>query len=200
MKAFSLRGGSLCLDFVNTVEERPGFPEGLAAPAHAELLLTWSDLVDWADQAETAHIKKSWAIAPDSARKKLLRVRQLREQIFRLLLSVIMDKAPPAREVAAINCELAQLSPIQLRVQARELRVSRALPVTFEDIVLMAIHEDLVILLEIAELSRRLRACSAAQCGGLFLDTSKSGRRRRCDMSDCGNREKARRFARREGS
>lgn len=40
----------------------------------------------------------------------------------------------------------------------------------------------------------RLRRCAAPDCGWIFLDTSKSGRRRWCSMSDCGNEAKQRRF------
>jgi predicted RNA-binding Zn ribbon-like protein len=198
MKAFSLCGGSLCLDFVNTVDERPGYADGLPAPAHADLLSSWSDFVDWARQAGAANIKKATAVTPNGAKKRLLRFQHLREQIFRVLLSVVMHKTPPAREVAAINSELAKLSPIQLWVHNRELRASRNPPETFEDIVLNALLQDLMLLLQRSDLSSRLRVCSADECGWLFLDTSKSGRRRWCDMSDCGNREKARRFAQRE--
>jgi predicted RNA-binding Zn ribbon-like protein len=44
----------------------------------------------------------------------------------------------------------------------------------------------------------RLRVCAADDCGWLFLDSSKAGRRRWCRMADCGNRAKARRhYARR---
>ncbi len=39
----------------------------------------------------------------------------------------------------------------------------------------------------------RIRACPGRDCGWLFLD--RSGRRRWCTMTRCGNREKARRFA-----
>jgi len=42
---------------------------------------------------------------------------------------------------------------------------------------------------------RRVRACPGTGCGWLFLD--RSGRRRWCTMATCGNRAKARRFARR---
>ena len=40
----------------------------------------------------------------------------------------------------------------------------------------------------------KIRACAAEDCGWLFLDTSRSGRRRWCTMESCGNRAKARRF------
>ncbi len=39
----------------------------------------------------------------------------------------------------------------------------------------------------------RLRRCPGEDCGWLFLDTSKNGKRRWCDMNVCGNRAKARR-------
>jgi predicted RNA-binding Zn ribbon-like protein len=38
---------------------------------------------------------------------------------------------------------------------------------------------------------RRIRRCAGPTCGLLFLDVSKSGRRRWCDMAICGNRAKA---------
>ena len=40
---------------------------------------------------------------------------------------------------------------------------------------------------------RRIRRCANDQCLWLFIDTSKGGTRRWCDMSACGNRAKARR-------
>ena len=44
----------------------------------------------------------------------------------------------------------------------------------------------------------RVRTCGAETCLWLFLDTSKNGSRRWCDMNQCGNRTKARRFYRRQ--
>ncbi len=44
----------------------------------------------------------------------------------------------------------------------------------------------------------RVRECEGANgCGWLFIDTSKNGRRRWCDMKVCGNRAKARRHRQR---
>ena len=43
-----------------------------------------------------------------------------------------------------------------------------------------------------------VRACAAPACGRLFLDGSRNGTRRWCDMAVCGNRAKVRRhYARR---
>jgi predicted RNA-binding Zn ribbon-like protein len=40
----------------------------------------------------------------------------------------------------------------------------------------------------------RLRSCASPRCGRLFLDESRNGLRRWCDMQVCGSRAKARRY------
>ena len=40
----------------------------------------------------------------------------------------------------------------------------------------------------------RIKECASATCEWVFLDRSRNRSRRWCDMSDCGNRAKARRF------
>ena len=40
----------------------------------------------------------------------------------------------------------------------------------------------------------RIGVCQGGLCGWLFLDDSRGMRRRWCDMKDCGNRAKARRY------
>jgi predicted RNA-binding Zn ribbon-like protein len=44
----------------------------------------------------------------------------------------------------------------------------------------------------------RIRRCAGVRCDWLFVDTSKRGNRRWCDMSVCGNQAKARRFYQRK--
>ncbi|WP_147258805.1 CGNR zinc finger domain-containing protein [Pseudonocardia hierapolitana] len=49
-------------------------------------------------------------------------------------------------------------------------------------------------------LAQRIRVCDAEDCGLLFVDTSRPGRRRWCSMERCGNRAKIRTHrARRSG-
>ena len=40
---------------------------------------------------------------------------------------------------------------------------------------------------------RRIRRCANPECLWLFIDESRMGTRRWCDMASCGNRAKARR-------
>jgi predicted RNA-binding Zn ribbon-like protein len=49
----------------------------------------------------------------------------------------------------------------------------------------------------VSEDLRWVRECASSTCSWLFLDTSRTRRRKWCDMSTCGNREKARRHYRR---
>ena len=42
--------------------------------------------------------------------------------------------------------------------------------------------------------SSLVKRCAATDCGGLFLDTSRTHRRRWCTMASCGNRDKVRRY------
>jgi predicted RNA-binding Zn ribbon-like protein len=45
----------------------------------------------------------------------------------------------------------------------------------------------------------RVRQCAGEACSWLFVDTSRNGMRRWCDMKMCGNRAKVRRFRRNLG-
>jgi predicted RNA-binding Zn ribbon-like protein len=47
--------------------------------------------------------------------------------------------------------------------------------------------------------ANRIRICAAADCGLLFVDTSRPGRRRWCSMERCGNRAKIRTHRARRG-
>ena len=54
-------------------------------------------------------------------------------------------------------------------------------------------------LLTSAQLNR-VRECGGVNCGWLFLDTSRNGSRRWCDMKSCGNRAKTQRHYKRKRS
>jgi len=46
---------------------------------------------------------------------------------------------------------------------------------------------------------QRIKMCPGADCGWLFVDETRNGRRKWCSMETCGNRAKARRHYRRSG-
>ena len=114
-----------------------------------------------------------------------------REVLYPLLRAVAEGWTPDPGHLAALEAELA------------EARVRLALTVTPDGSVQEALPVEPGLPLWRVALSARelllalpggrLRVCAGDECGWLFLDSSKAGRRRWCSMADCGNRAKARR-------
>jgi len=80
-RVFDLSGGRLCLDFVNTVDNRP-------TERAQDLLETYADLALWSRQSGLLTSREERALvgrarrAPDNALKVLERARFLREALF----------------------------------------------------------------------------------------------------------------------
>ena len=191
---FAFLGGALCLDFANTAFREDGVPvwdalEGagdLAAWGVAARLLAPAE----ARLADTRDGDAGAAFAAALA---------LREQVYRVFAALAGGKAPDPRDLAALDA--AQRDAFGHRRLVAEVRSFRwdwegmAL-----DRVRWRVAESASELLTLGDLGR-LRRCAGADCTRLFLDTSRAGRRRWCDMSHCGNIAKVRRFrARHQGS
>jgi predicted RNA-binding Zn ribbon-like protein len=67
------------------------------------------------------------------------------------------------------------------------------------DRMLWPVARSAVDLMTSADLAR-VRECDGHDCGWLFLDTSKAGRRRWCSMAICGNRAKSERYRQRSAA
>jgi predicted RNA-binding Zn ribbon-like protein len=191
---FQLVAGHPALDLVNTVDWR-GDPL-----RRNDLLDRFEDLVGWSRQTAIVTAAEARALTaaarrdPRAARHALQRARRLREALGRIFEAAGRGQRPTARDLRRLNAFLGAA----LRRRRLELRGSRfdwsRIP---SDRPLDAFLSPIV--LDAAELLTspqrfKIRACAAEDCGWLFLDTSRSGRRRWCTMQSCGNRAKARRF------
>jgi len=192
---FELSGGNLCLDFINTLDGRPRDPR--------ETLLSWSDLIDWGLQAgvltaaEGRRLRAEGARGPAEARRALARARRLRETLHGVLCAAIAGRRPPDATLAAFNAALrAALARLRLVPGGAARRWSWTVEGNGLDRLLPSIVDSAAGLLAGDNLDR-VRECGSETCGWLFLDASRSGTRRWCDMSICGNRDKARRHYRR---
>ena len=190
MLQFDFSGGALCLDFVNTVASRQR-PE-------TEHLRRFADLVAWARQggvleAEDARRVERLALrSPADAAAVLTLAVGLREALYRLFTAIASGAAPSAADLSLFNANLAQTVP-DLRVAWRRRRF------TFEwtgrgrlDGMLGPVLRSAAELLTSAE-AAQVRECASATCTWLFIDRSRTHRRRWCSMQTCGNRNKARR-------
>jgi predicted RNA-binding Zn ribbon-like protein len=194
--AFDISGGALCLDFANTVDNRP-------QEHPRELLRGYADLVAWSRQAGAVSPQQAGQLLRAAARRKaaaqgaLRRARRLRESLYRIFSAAAGGRTVPEEDVAALNAT-AETALGQLRVRRQGRRFAwdwnEAGPGL--ERMLWPVVRSAGELLTSDELGR-VRECAAETCGWIFLDRSKNGSRRWCNMKVCGNRAKARRFYRR---
>jgi predicted RNA-binding Zn ribbon-like protein len=194
---FELSGGALCLDFVNTVDNRP-------TPQPRELLNGYPDLVSWARQAgavtagQARALETEAAHRPREARTTLERARAVRETLFALFSAAAAGRRLPEAELESLNPPLAstlgrlRLAPGRGRgahwIWPDEPALERMMWAVLRSAADLLTSDDL----------GRLRECAADTCAWLFLDRSKNGSRRWCDMTVCGNRDKVRRHRQRQ--
>lgn len=187
-------GGAPCLDFVNTVG---GWISGRV---REDKLEAYCDLVRWAELARLIEAPEARRLVhrasrqPAEAREVLARAIALRLAIYRLFQS----RRPSAADLAALQAELAlarrnqQLAPIAGRYGWAWKQPQNSL-----DSILWRVSQSAADLLTSPELER-VRQCGGRACGWLFLDTTRNHRRHWCDMKDCGNLAKVRRFRARQ--
>lgn len=189
---FELTGGALCLDFANTVDNRP--------TAAQELLRSYSDLVAWAEQsgivdaATASELRTEAGRRPGAAEAALGGGRALREAVYAIFSARAGGRGAPAGAVATLNVALApSLARLQLEARGGDAFGWRwSLEDGALDGLLAPIVDSAAELLTSSDLAR-VRECEADNCGWLFIDRSRNRSRRWCDMSVCGNRAKVRR-------
>jgi predicted RNA-binding Zn ribbon-like protein len=193
-----LLGGSLCLDYVNTVEAPLGTRplDYLAEYAH---LVRWARYAGALDQATSDELIAAAAARPEAAATAFAEAVALRTTIAHLFGRIAHGEQPLSADLRALRAaystalRAAELLWDQGGIRWSWTRASRYLSSPMHPIAVSAI--DL--------LSRgqpdRIRECpGAADCGWLFYDDSRNGRRRWCSMEGCGSRVKMRRqYARR---
>jgi predicted RNA-binding Zn ribbon-like protein len=183
-----LVGGSLCLDFVNTVEWR-------GAPERCDRLVDYGELAAWAAAAGAlprrarARLDSAARLRPGAAAAALREAVELRET----LAAVFGARRPAPALLARLNDWLAR-APQRTRIaagvegyawvagDAREPLLAPLWPVVWSAADLLTSGR-----------AARASVCADRKCGWMFLDESRSVRRRWCSMESCGNRAKARR-------
>lgn len=195
-QAHDLVGGDLALDFVNTVTARDSEPSDWVDGYGA--LLSWAALTGAFAKKDLAALAAMAGAEPARATTALARCRALREGLCSVLYAMIEGHAPAADDLAAIDdarlaaAKAAKLVPAHGRV-APVWSVERS----GLDLIAHVVGAQALALLQDPKLDR-LRVCDGHDCGWVFIDTSKNGRRRWCDMATCGNTAKARRHYERQ--
>lgn len=199
INAIRLVGGSAVLDYLNTCDGRrpgTGLLEVVDKLGNLEDIVHWFRHADLIDDLEHQHFvavvrRSSWHTV--TAFEQLI---DFREALYRLLLPMALDHSADQVSLDALNQALADTADQRLLVLTPagviwRWRVGDDLgSMTAGFIGRLAVQASE--LLTSGDLSR-LRVCATPDCDWLFLDTSKNGRRRWCQMNVCGAREKVKR-------
>jgi predicted RNA-binding Zn ribbon-like protein len=176
----NLLGGTLCLDFANSVDWSAD-----GEPVKDEVLTTPRDLSLWGLRLGLGRVVGADAF-------ELAAAHSLRRSLHRVFARIALEGEPEGADlslIAAVHAEgLAAGRLGRDESGAWRLRWPGSDPRR----VRFAVAADAVALLGDAERLSRVRHCPGHDCGWLFLDTS--GRRRWCSMETCGSRAKMRRL------
>jgi predicted RNA-binding Zn ribbon-like protein len=195
-RRFKLRGGVVCLDFVNTVGSR-------LTDRSREYLRSYEDLLDWSTQdgllslEEREDLFRQATLDPEGAREVLSRALALREALHRLISAHIAGESQDENDLSTLNRELS-ISLSHLRVVPDDGAYTWGWDrsgdegETLLDSPLWPVAQSAAELLTSEKLGR-VKLCAGEGCGWVFLDESRNSSRRWCDSRDCGNRERVRR-------
>jgi predicted RNA-binding Zn ribbon-like protein len=182
----------LCLAYVNTRYWR-----GRAEPT--ETLCNFDDVLIWLER-HSGSAPPLLSRARERARDHRAAVARagreaiaLRETIYRIFTAIAVGESVMAKDLDQLNHALA-LTPPRLRLirgtKGFGWAANEAIPTV--PALLAPVLWSAADLLTYAD-NRRLRRCANEECLWLFMDHSKGGTRRWCDMNSCGNRAKAKR-------
>jgi predicted RNA-binding Zn ribbon-like protein len=185
-------GGDPALDFVNTVAGRDQSPRD-RLDSYARLL-EWAALARLLPEGVLRALARKAQSEPAAAGAALARAKALREALFALVTRIVSGSAPPKATLALLREHwIAGIEAHELRFDdGRVIAELRHQAADLDLIASMVAYRMVQHVLPLPE--DRLRICEGPDCSWLFIDSSKAGRRRWCDMAVCGNAAKSRRF------
>jgi predicted RNA-binding Zn ribbon-like protein len=170
--------GNAALDFVNTAELR-GHPEA------GDVIATATDLRRWGQRYDL--LSDGSVDAPGD--QELARALEARELLYTVFVARIQGRAPSRAQLDRLAAlAVAAYAAAELRCDdtgAIEWRWRRSELSTVRHI---AVIEALTLLGQPP--APRLKQCPGDRCGWLFLDATKRGNRRWCEMRKCGQEAK----------
>lgn len=185
---FKYIGGDPSVDLVNTVDWTSNGPD-------FERLTSYERLTRWAEGAglvsadDAKRLRQQAAAHPRKAKAAYEAARWLRWVLQRVFEKIAAGE-PPGSALDDFNELLAEtLSHLRVASTGGWDWDSRG-----EDLesILWPIVWSAAALLTSSEVDR-LRVCGGPDCGWMYVDRSRNGLRRWCQMETCGTREKSRR-------
>ena len=192
-KLKDLLGENLCLDFVNTVSWRGRADSKDFFDSYQDLLV-WSRHVKIITNEDFKILQESASKNPTQAKQVMDRVTGLREALYAIFSVKAEKSALQKDDLSAFNNFLSKAMGHSRIIQTvGGLIWSTDGDKNSLDWMLNPIIRSAAELLVSSEIEK-VKNCGDNECGWIFLDSSRNQSRRWCDMKDCGNRAKARRF------
>ncbi|MFQ6615185.1 MAG: CGNR zinc finger domain-containing protein [Fidelibacterota bacterium] len=184
----------ICLDFANTLEwHSSDHPE--------EHVQTYEDLVSWArdvgilEDQEVVGLLQQAKKRPSTAKKVYEKAISLREAMYRMFSRIAAGGEPEKSDLNILNASLSEALPHLRLTQTKGGLDWRWFDEgTGLDRILWPIAHSAADLLTSGKIDRVGECADDRGCGWLFFDMSRNRSRRWCDMKDCGNRDKVRRY------
>jgi predicted RNA-binding Zn ribbon-like protein len=196
-RTFVFVGDRLWLDFVNTDDIELGVRRD--AMKDFGTMLEWLSAVNVIDHERRVAVLRRAEQQPAGATAALLDARRIRSALRALAEHGALAADARTEAVAEINRVLGRSAGTRRLELSPDGVYSRNFVAGGDAFaaLMMPIVDDAADALIAGELNR-VRCCSDPRCRRVFLDSTKNGRRRWCDMATCGNRAKAARHRARE--
>ncbi|QSQ24814.1 CGNR zinc finger domain-containing protein [Pyxidicoccus parkwayensis] len=195
VRPFRFVGGEVVLDFINTVDW------GDDVLVH-ERLVDYSALTRWAEAAGVLTTTEGRALrhtaspnAAASAHADALGLRGILQQLFSSVTQGKVATGP----FRTFNAALGEVLPLRLLARTTARRTDAAAVWTWRGwgenptCVLWPVIWSAAQLLASPDVMH-LRMCAGPVCGWMYVDRSRNGLRRWCEMRTCGAQDKARRY------
>ena len=174
-------GGHPALDLSNAVYDRR------APPPDNELLKSCRDIGTWLLAAGLTDERGAAAVAEIRDRRFLDSVREIRESSYEVFDAIASDAEIPSQPLGLLFSRSARglaAQPVGWKAARPALTSNQWQGPALVTAFLACLSIEAFFTLP----RTRLHACP--RCGWLFIDTSRGGKRRWCNMRICGNREK----------
>lgn len=182
---FIFVGNHAAIDFINTLICQRGEP--------VDLLADTTQLIHWAHEA-------GYAVEGELTSNDLLAAKTLRSALNDLFLAGIQGNDISNEALSTVNQHLEQYAQhelLQLNTEG-ELALVPDKGAKSVSALLAALAYEGAQLLASKQLSY-VKRCSNPECVLLFLDTSRTRKRRWCSMEICGNRAKVAKHYHKQG-
>jgi predicted RNA-binding Zn ribbon-like protein len=198
-------GGDPSLDLVNTVDWSA---HGLESDrlSDYERLTHWAEGAGIVSPAAAERLRRAALTRPHDAAAAYSAARWLRWVLQRLFARVAAGESPGTalddfNELSADVTPRLMLAPIVENGRVGGGAMTWKWRDADEHLgsVLWPVVRSAAELL-VSDEARRVRVCGGPNCGWMYVDRSRNGLRRWCQMGECGTREKSRRRARRNRS